>query len=235
MPNATRAEQQRLIDAARQAAHAELQAAADRAASAARAARSGTSPATATSTSPPASPPVRSATRTSAWPPPIAEQALQAHPRLEPLLQRAADPRWPRRSPIARRHGPCASSSATRAPRPTRRALKLARRYQTIVKGRAERIEVLVVRRQLPRPHGRHGRAHRPGEVSQRLRAADRAGRASCRIGDSTTATPRARRHHRQTCAVIVEPIQAEGGIIVAAAGLPRRRCADCATTPARC
>ena len=74
------------------------------------------------------------------------------------------------------------------------------------------------VRQQLSRPHAGRAQRHRPAEVPRRLRPAGRRRSRFMPFGD--VAAARAAITDR-TAAVIVEPIQAEGGINLPPAGLP--------------
>ena len=154
--------------------------------------------------------------------------ARQARPRLEPLLQRSADPRreGDRRSVVRRR----ACSSATPAREANEGALKLARRYQAVVAGAPQRIDDRLDEGSF------HGRSFATVAVTGQPKYREGLGRSSEPVeyipyGDLEAATRALEAAHR--CAIIVEPIQAEGGIIVPPpgylAGL-RRLCDDTGT-----
>ena len=155
--------------------------------------------------------------------------AAQARPRLEPVLQRPADPRRAGDHRALVRRSAC--SSATRARRPTRRALKLARRYQASSPAAPQRTTIVST-------HGSfHGRSIATSSITGQPKYREGFGplvgprrvhpvrRSRGRGARCSRRAPRAR--------IIVEPIQAEGGIVVAPpgylAGL-RRLCDDTGT-----
>ena len=122
-----------------------------------------------------------------------------------------------RRSSIAR--SPTACSSATRARRRTRArsSSRAAIRRWSPARRSASRSS----RRTAASTAARSRPSRSPGSRS----TARASGRCSGRSSTSRTAISRPRRARsrpRTACAIIVEPIQAEGGIVVAAAGLPR-------------
>ena len=90
---------------------------------------------------------------------------------------------WPRRCRAA--GFPDVSSSATRAPRPTRRRIKIARRYQIVVRGQPERTEIVADGGQLPRPHPGRAVGHRAAQVPAELRPAGARDASSSRSATS--------------------------------------------------
>ena len=106
-------------------------------------------------------------------------------------------------------------------------ALKIARRYQIVVRGQPDRTDDRRHGGQLPRPHAGRAVGHRAGQVPAELRAAG--ARAASSSRSATSRRPRAAIDDR-TCAVITEPIQAEGGINLPPPGYLqelKRLCAD--------
>ena len=91
-------------------------------------------------------------------------------------------------------------------------ALKLARRYAHD-RSAPHKMRVVSDAERVPRPHAVHGHRRRPGEVRDAASAPiRRASRTS-----ATTTSPRSKRefaaHGAEICAVILEPMQGEGGM----------------------
>ena len=78
--------------------------------------------------------------------------------------------------------------------------------------------------RRLPRPHAGRARRHRQPGQARAVRAAARAGRVRRATATSTRCGPRST---DRTAAVILEPVQGEGGVVLPPPGLPRRGARD--------
>ena len=138
----------------------------------------------------------------------------EAHPRLQPLLEREADPAA--RDAIAERAhamGALRVFFCNSGAEANEAAVKLAKRYQTTVKGQRRAHRGLSFEGSFHGRTDRHRRAHRAGEVSRRLRAARRVGALRAVPRPTRTTSARSTPSPTTTCAVIIEPIQAEGGI----------------------
>ena len=139
--------------------------------------------------------------------------------RQQPVRQRRCSCNGPQARPSCSPRSPARTarcSSATAAPRPTRRALKLARKF-----GGRGRHAVDQRLRQLPRPHAGDARRHRPaGQARAVLRRCPTASATSC----STTSTRSTAAVDPSVGAVLLEPIQGEGGVIPRRSRLPARR-----------
>ena len=153
-------------------------------------------------------------------------RAGAAHPaRLQPPLLRAAS--------AARRAARAPSSFADRVffcnsgAEANEAAIKLARKYGHEHGG--GRYEIITALRLLPRPHPGHHRRHRPGEGA--ASASSRCRRAFA-TPPTTTSTRSRPRSTPRTIAVMLEPVQGEGGVVVPRRGLPAPRAR--AVRPAR-
>ena len=102
-----------------------------------------------------------------------------------------------------------ACSSPTRAPRPTS-ARSSSPAATARRNGGPERFHVLSRVRLVPRPHAHDARRHRPAAEAGDVPAAAR--RASAR-SRSPTSTRSPRRSTSGSCAVLLEPVQGEGGV----------------------
>ena len=102
-----------------------------------------------------------------------------------------------------------ASSSATPAPRPIEAAIKLARRRGR-ARGGPDEARDRLPRGRLPRPHAR--RRWRPAGREAKRSRSSRCRPASCTCR-ATTSTRCAAAVGPQTAAVLVEPVQGEGGV----------------------
>ena len=120
----------------------------------------------------------------------IDEQAQRDPARLQPALLRAAGACW-RRAAVRRTRSPTASSSATAAPRPTRR--RSSWRASTAHERGGGRFEIVTAARLVPRPHARDHRRHRPGEGARAASSRCRRASATCR---TTTSAPLEAAHH---------------------------------------
>ena len=91
-------------------------------------------------------------------------------------------------------------------------ALKLARRYAHDRFGAGEEPRDLDAQR-VPRPHAVHGDGRRPGEIRDGLRAESRPGSRTFRTTTSRRSSASSPTHGGEICAVILEPMQGEGGM----------------------
>ena len=87
-------------------------------------------------------------------------------------------------------------------------------------------------RQLVPRPHARLARRHRPAREARRVGAA-RARRAVREAERRRRRSPP--RSGPTPAAILLEPVQGEGGIHAATPGVPRRRAARSPTSTARC
>ena len=132
-----------------------------------------------------------------------------ADPRAQHLAHGGAGPLGP--DALASGASAARRSSATRGTEANEAAIKLARLHTP-----RDRYKIITFTGGFHgRTLGRHGR-HRPAQVSRRARPAD--GRLSSTLR-SAIWTPSTKLIDDETCAILVEPIQGEGGIRIPPAG----------------